>query len=195
VDELAWRSPLEHRRGAGGAIELRAASVRVAAGPRAAAFVVRGDAAQPAFADAFRGAAGVALPNEPNRCAGTDPRALWLAPDAWLIVTAAGVAAEGLASRLHLARPPIAQVVDLGDGQACIEVTGRRATELLAGGCELDLDPARFGQGRCARTLLARIPVLIDVHEPGVAYHVYVDASLADHLWRWFAHTVREFAD
>lgn len=190
--ELAWRSPLEHRRGANGSIELRAAGVQVSAGPRAAAVLVRGDAGQPAFAQAFAASAGVALPMEPNTAVGTDPRAIWLAPDAWLVSSAAGDWST-LAPRLRAARPPFAQVIDLGDGQTRIDVAGRCAPKVLAKGCDLDLESARFGEGRCARTLFARVPALIDVREPGIAYHVHVESSLVDYLWRWCAEALREF--
>lgn len=190
--ELAWRSPLEHRRGADGSIELRAEGVRVTAQSRAAAVLVRGDAGQPAFAQAFAAAVGVTLPMEPNTAVGTDPRAMWLAPDAWLVASAAGDR-EALAARLRAARPPFAQVIDLGDGQLRFDVAGRVAPQILAKGCDLDLQAAQFGEGRCARTLFARVPALIDVREPGLAYQVHVESSLADYLWRWFAEALREF--
>ena len=46
-----------------------------------------------------------------------------------------------------------------------IELGGARRFELLSKGCSLDLDPRSWGTGRCAQTLLARVPVILHERE------------------------------
>jgi sarcosine oxidase subunit gamma len=77
--------------------------------------------------------------------------ALALAPDAWLLLSRGGVPAFS----------PAACFIEVGHGLACLELSGRAARHVLAKGCRLDLHPAVFLPGHCARTIIAQVTVTL----------------------------------
>ena len=79
-----------------------------------------------------------------------DRDVLWLGPDAWLVVGPAG--AEGaivreLTEALFVHR----SIVDVSAARVAFDVVD--GLELLATGCPIDLDPARWHPGMCAQTV------------------------------------------
>jgi sarcosine oxidase subunit gamma len=74
-------------------------------------------------------------------------------------------------------------VVDVSADRAVVELAGDERRELLSRGCGLDLHPRSWGDGKCAQTLLARVPVLLQERER--ATRVFVRASLSNHLVDW----------
>ena len=135
--------------------------------------VLRGSG--PDFLTAVAGAIGVGLPETPNRAAGG---ALWLGPDEWLLVSGedrTGTLEAALAGQ-HCA------IVDVSEARAVLELSGPGATEVLASGCRLDLEPLR--PGSCAQTALARAHVLLEPREGGV-WRLYVGRSFAAYARAW----------
>lgn len=129
--------------------------------------------------------AGIPLPLAPNRVAATGAlRVLWLGPDEWLIV-AEGEAPELLTRLQHAVDGRRAAVNDLSSSRAIIEITGDRARDLLAAGCGLDLHPRVFGPGRCAQTLFAQVPVVLDQIDDAPHYRLLVRRSYARWLVDW----------
>jgi sarcosine oxidase subunit gamma len=124
------------------------------------------------------------LPLDPNTwTAGGGREALGLGPDQWLLVGAPGsapaIAAElgrALAGEHH-------SVVDVSANRTVVELAGEDRFDLLAQGCAIDLHPRAWGPGRCAQTLLARVPVLLQERQG--AMRVFVRASFAAHLAGW----------
>ena len=145
---------------------------------------VRGDPreASAAARDRF----GMALPVEPNTAAGAaDTRALWLGPDEWLIVSAAGA----------LATPAGANgvtFVDVSHGRAVVRLSGPYVRDALAKGCGLDLHPAVFTPDRCAQTALGRVSVILDHVQPGV-FDLYCSRSYAGSVWHWLTAACAEY--
>ena len=124
------------------------------------------------------------LPASPSIWSGTDPEALWLAPDQWLLVArerdAASLVAwceselEGL---LHVAS-------DASSALSLFRIEGPAGRDLLAMGSGVDFDASVFGERGCVRTRWMQAPVI--VRRIGVdAYEMYVDATLADLVGRW----------
>jgi len=139
---------------------------------------------------------GLELPAAPNtavEAAGDEPvYALWTGPRRWLI-RCSDADAAGLAERLNAsleARGGAAAV--LSDGQAGLTVEGPEAESLLAIGTPLALSPGRFALGTCARTVLAKISVLL--HRRGLErFDLFVERSRARYLWTWCQTVMREF--
>jgi sarcosine oxidase subunit gamma len=135
--------------------------------------------------------AGVArtlgLPTEPNTWSRLDGRdALWLGPDDWLIASDADEATDvthRLASRV--ATDAHRSIVDVSANRVAIELAGPRRIELLQAGCGIDLHPRAWGEGMCAQTLLARVPVLLQERED--ATRVFVRPSFAGYVATWLA--------
>jgi heterotetrameric sarcosine oxidase gamma subunit len=122
---------------------------------------------------------------------GADPQALWAAPDQWLLVSRqqspdALIAhcAGALAGVLHHA-------VDESDALHCLALEGAGARTLLAMGSGVDFDPERFKAGRCARTRLAKVAVLVAALE-GERFELYADRSIGAYLLDWFHQAGRD---
>jgi sarcosine oxidase subunit gamma len=130
------------------------------------------------------------LPLEPNTVSGRTHRLFWLGPDEWLLVVARGEVSE-LVCRLEDAlRDRHAAVNDLSGGQVMLRLAGPSASEVLAAGCALDLQPASFPPGRCAQTGLAKAAVLLCPLPAGAGFELVVRRTLADYLLGWLERVV-----
>jgi len=100
-----------------------------------------------ALSEAMQAAHGLAWP-EPGRMTGdTQARALWFGRDMALLIGPEPEAA--LAAH--------AALTDQSDGWAVVQLEGRRAAEVLARLCPLDLRDAVFAPGHTARTDVAHM--------------------------------------
>jgi len=145
-----------------------------------------------ALSEAF----GLPWPSGPNTAAGGDTRVLWLAPDTWAIVggeesASRERAGRALGERLH-------HVSEISEGRSVFSVRGPLARVLLGKGCSLDLHPSEFGEGCCAQSLLAQVPVLIEpraASEPQASdYRIYADISYTGYLRAWFIDAALEYS-
>lgn len=153
---------------------------------------LRGPAGDPAFLAGVQDILGFALPPAANDfVAEKGVAVLWLGPDEWLLVCDAG---SGLADRMA---PALighhAALVDVSAARTVLELDGPKAAEVLAKGCGLDLHPRAFGPGRCAQTLLARVPVILQQTDQAPTYILYVRPSLAAWLTGWLMDAMREY--
>jgi sarcosine oxidase subunit gamma len=124
------------------------------------------------------------LPARPNTfVTGPSADVLWLGPDEWLLVAPAGTAHELLAELDEVDAGEHHSVVDVSAGRSVFDLTGPGALELLSKGCGLDLHPRSWGQGACAQTLLARVPVILQQRE--AATRIFVRPSFGDYLVDW----------
>ena len=155
---------------------------------------LRGDPADRAFATGVSSVLGLEPPPTPNTSrSAAESFILWLGPDQWLIEVA-GEAETGIATTLESALSALhASVAIVGDGYVTLSLAGKRAADVLAKGMTLDLAPDRFPAGCCARSLLAKIPVLL--HRPGddLAYEITVARSYSDYAWRWLDDAALEY--
>lgn len=122
------------------------------------------------------------LPRSPNQWVEASGRRLfWLGPDQWMLELPQGEQGSAEAAlRLHLAGR--GAVTDVSSGFVEITVAGPAAERGLRQGCTLDLET--LGAGRCAQTLLAKIPVLL--YQPtGQTFRLFVRRSYARALWLW----------
>jgi sarcosine oxidase, subunit gamma len=130
-------------------------------------------------------ALGLTLPAAACRAVSEGERAaLWLGPDEWLLI-APEHSSDGAALRAALAQQPHS-LVDVSHRQLAIELSGARATSLLAAGCPLDLDPGAFPAGMCTRTMLGKAEVVLWRTAPEV-FRIEV--------WRSFAAYVAAFLE
>ncbi|MCG8503685.1 MAG: hypothetical protein MI755_03680 [Sphingomonadales bacterium] len=111
--------------------------------------------------------------------------AIWLSPDAWLIVTAAEEV-PALTARFSQALEGTTHLVsDVSHAHSVFEVAGKDARGLLARVCALDLHPPRFSVGDAARSLMVRIPLLIHMHDAAPTYRLFVDRSFSSYAADW----------
>jgi sarcosine oxidase, subunit gamma len=74
---------------------------------------------------------------------------------------------------------------------ARIEIKGEEARLLLAKGCSLDLHPSRFSAGRCARTRLAGMTVILWCTRE-CTFQCIVASSYREYLIAWLADAALE---
>jgi sarcosine oxidase, subunit gamma len=129
------------------------------------------------------------LPLEPNTWVGWLGRdVLWLGPDGWLVLDGTRTTEPGglVAEITTLLSGTHHSVVDVSSNRLVLELSNTDRHDLLAQGCSLDLHPRSWGDGMCAQTLLARVPVILQ--ERSGRTRVFVRPSFADHLVDWLLH-------
>ena len=140
---------------------------------------------------ATEAAAVARLPLAPLTVDEGEPAALWVGPDQWLIVSQSRPAERVLADLaarldgiLHLAS-------DASDALALLTVEGAGARGLLAMLSGIDYDPGQFRPGRCVRTRMAKVAVVVRAVEED-RFELYVDRSVAAYLEGWLRHAARD---
>lgn len=122
--------------------------------------------------------AGASIPQLPNTCevlALGGSRALWRAPNTWLVI---GPGAQ--AACAELSETSLYDLINLTGAFARIRCDGPAWRLLLQSGCPLDLE-GDAAPGRCAASVFGPFDILIDVVEENEA-HVFVARSYADDL-------------
>jgi sarcosine oxidase subunit gamma len=84
-------------------------------------------------------------------------------------------------------------VVDQSHGRAVLRLAGRRARDVLAKGCRLDLHPRAFRPGRCAQTVIAQVAVLLHQGDERPTYDLYVFAGYAVDFLGWLTSSAVAF--
>ena len=122
-------------------------------------------------------------PNEHCRTAFGD--CLWLRPDEWLVAAAPNVGDSVLAALGDAVGDEDGAVVDISASRVVFELSGPATRDVLASCCPLDLHPRAFTQGRCAQSLIAKVPVLLQLVDGTPRWRLYIRPSLADYVVRW----------
>ncbi len=81
-------------------------------------------------------------------------------------------------------------LVDVSHRQVALRIAGPRASELLASGCPLDLDPDAFPVGMCTRTVLARAEVVL-WRLSAEEYHLETGRSFSGYVLEWLREAER----
>jgi sarcosine oxidase subunit gamma len=84
---------------------------------------------------------------------------LWLGPDEWLIVGAAGTETAIVRELEALLDGPHRSIVDVSANRIVFDLEDGR--EPLAAACGLDLHPSWWSPGMCAQTLFGRAQVIL----------------------------------
>jgi len=198
VEPYLRRSPLAHfglrARAASQVGTVQEAEILLGERPHRCQINLRGNAADGAFADGVRQAAGLSLPQAPNSVTSNgELRALWLGPNEWLLIGPAGRETELVRSLRASLAGQHAAVTDVSEARTCILVAGPKARELLARGVSLDLHPRVFGAGRCGQTGLAGANVILEQTDDRPSFEIAVLNSFADHLWRWLERAGQDY--
>lgn len=140
-------------------------------------------------ADAAAGA--LYLPADPQHWQGSEPIAVWLGPDQWLLVSDSMSANELIASVDEKLSNQLYATADLSDGLDCFELAGPATRTILSMGCGLDLDSSAFTYGQCARTRFACVPLVIAATGED-QFDLYVDRSYSHYLQQWITNAARD---
>ena len=158
---------------------------------------LRGGLAGPGLAEAVGSVLGIEVPLRPNTVAAAgEVLVCWLGPDEWMAVVGADREGELISSLRSALEGRHAAATDITGNQTTINLAGRRARDLLAKGCTLDLHPTVFAPGQCAQTNLAKAAVLLIPRSNDRSFQsfdVVVRRSFADYLAHWLEHSGREY--
>jgi len=195
VEAYLRRSPLTHRGlAAKAAADTAAADIVMGERPHRCQINLRGNAADPQFAEALYNVTGLRLPAEANSFTSAGALAcLWLGPDEWLILGPGG-GEHDIAARLRAALGDThAAVTDVSEARTTIAVAGPHARDLLAKGTSIDLHPRAFGPGRCVQTGFAGANIILRQTGEGPGFEILVLNSFAEHLWAWLEGGARDY--
>ena len=174
---------------------LAASALVIEERPAGSALDLRGDAADARFVRAVESVTDLRLPVAAGATAsGLLASILWLGPDEWLVLSETQAGAALLASLRKALGGLTAAVTDVGDARVVYAVSGSNARALLAKGCGLDLHERAFPPGRCAQSLLAKVPVLL-VRRAGAApaFDLHVARSFRDYARDWLHAAALEY--
>ena len=140
---------------------------------------------------------GTRLPTTPNTwVASAAERAIWLGPDEWLLTSTAHLPEELTGRAREAVRALGGVVTDVSAQRIGIRLTGRRARDVLAKGCSIDLHPVVFGRGRAAQTSVGLAGViLLAMSDAGEEFLLLVRSSFAGYLANWLLDAAEEFTD
>jgi sarcosine oxidase subunit gamma len=132
----------------------------------------------------------------PLRVGDTQPgtfRILCVGPGEWLLVSQANQP-SGLDQQADAELSTCAlALTDMSHAFASFELQGSAVRELIAKGCGLDLHPQSFPVGRCARTRLAQIHVVLECPSRLDHFELSVSRSYSEYLHSWLSDAAREF--
>lgn len=137
-------------------------------------------------AGAIQSALGLTLPphfgqytrsNELDAC--------WLGPDEWLLTSSQGAAPSLIQTITHAAQGSHHMSVDVSANRTCIEMRGADARYVLAKGCHEDTSAEAFRGTRVVQTVLAKVPVILQLHSDAPAFRVWVRNSFATYIAQW----------
>jgi sarcosine oxidase subunit gamma len=141
------------------------------------------------LAAAMRAAFGVDLPPAGQAATANDIAALWVQPNAWMLVAAP--AAEGAFARaVKAAGGDAGSVVDQTHGRVVFSLAGSNARRVLQNLCRLDLHPRAFGSGRVATTPMAEIACLLHQRDDAPSFDLIVFSTFAAHFAGALTHAV-----
>lgn len=158
--------------------------------PPASRLSARGDRAA---AELIGRAFGVPLPREACRSAeGGRRAALWLGPDEWLLIAAAGEAETLMRDIEGELEGAAASLVDISDRQLGIDVEGAEAAEAINAFNALDLDIEAFPVGMCTRTIFGKAEIVLWRTAPD-RFRIEVWRSFAPYVLGCLEEAIREY--
>lgn len=169
------------------------AGLRIAELPFPGVIALRGRAGDTVFGQAVERAVGVAPVAESGTVRGGDGcHLLCLGGDEWLAVLPTG--REEVALRLldQALEGADGAAIDLSDAHVVLEISGPLARPLLSKGCPLDLHARSLPPGRCARSTLAGLAVIVQSLEDG-GLRLFLAPSVARWTVAWIQDQAAEY--
>ena len=121
-----------------------------------------------------------------------DRHIVWLGPDEFLLLCAAGSETH-LHSQLTLDMAGIhAAVTNVTDSLCALSLRGKAVRKVLAKGCALDLHASQFGAGDCAQTMLAHAAVTL-IAQDASGFTLVCRTSFAPYVTEWLMDAGLEF--
>lgn len=133
---------------------------------------------------------GVDMPPPGQSIEANERRAIWLAPNRWLIVGKDQTYGE-TADKLAPASESVA-VNDVSSSRTVIRISGPNVRDALASSCTIDLHPSEFTGGMSVTTDLDHVVVTMDCLDADT-FDLYVSRAYAVSFWEWLIEASEEF--
>lgn len=188
------RGPLDNM-GVESGPESRPAEVSLAIGERRmlGKLMLHGDPCADGFMEAAARCLGSSLPIEPNTISLCRVRVLWFGPKQWLLVTQPDDQHSVATSLRSALSAESFALVDVSDQMTVVTIAGNAVHDVMARLCSLDLGAQAMSPPRCARTVVARLPVTVDMRDKQPCFDLYVESTVAPHLWHSLQHVGRRW--
>ena len=158
------------------------------------AWNVQGNAGDPAFDDAVRGAFGLSLPVASNTSIRNGAlTALWLGPRSWLVVASEEPTIADLESRRDAINAARGALFDVTASRVAWTIAGPQAATVLAKGCPLDFHPRAFGEGACAQSVFGHVNALFYRRAASTVFTLMVARSLARDAWHFLCQSAAQY--
>ncbi len=95
------------------------------------------------------------------------------------------LADEALARDLQAKLQGLASISDQSGGRTVLNISGRRARDVLAKGLPIDLDPRAFPLGSAATSAISHMGVQLWQMDDTRSYDIAIFRSLSESFWRW----------
>jgi sarcosine oxidase subunit gamma len=135
---------------------------------------------------------GSAWPNETGVAASGRVDILCVGPTDWLVIDTHPETGALLQQLAEAFEGSAFRATNVSSALARIEIEGPEARVLLSKGCALDLHPPCFPPGRCARTRLAGMPVIVRCTRAST-FECIIASSYRDYLVSWLTDAAAEF--
>jgi heterotetrameric sarcosine oxidase gamma subunit len=119
-------------------------------------------------------------------------RLLQVGPGRWLVVDRRDQL-EGLTASLAGAADSGFVVTDLSQARTVLRIAGRKARDVLAKGCALDLHPGVFPVGSCAATSIAGLAAVLVAVNGVPTYDLQVARTYGQYIWEWICEAAAEY--
>jgi len=175
------------------AVSANAPAVRVCRSPGRAILQVKSWMSDVVSRDLPMSLQDARLPDQVGSVVSGSPRVLCTAPREWLLVSQDSNLEQHSKMLATEANALGLVSIDISAGLIILRLSGSAVRDMLEKGCGLDLHPLRFGQGQCARTRFANIPVVVDLVKSPDRFELYVARSYTQYLEHWIAEAATEF--
>lgn len=145
-----------------------------------------------ALRSAVAGALGLDLPHSGSSASNGSATAIWIAPEAWLILHE-GPHGDELIRELTSACGATASIADQTWGKSVLRISGARARDVLAKGCRIDLHQRAFGPSNSAVTPIAHIHAALLQVDAAPTFDLIVPSTLARDFVEWLRLGAAEF--
>jgi sarcosine oxidase subunit gamma len=135
---------------------------------------------------------GVELPDSSRVARGSKVSFVGYGPGQWLAVSEQ-LASEALARDLGERLKGLASISDQSGGRTVIRISGPRASDVLAKGLPIDLDPRAFPLGSAATSTISLMGVQLWQTGDTRSYDVAIFRSVSQSFWRWLTASAAEY--
>lgn len=169
--------------------QLNGADVKVTEQPLLGFLVLRGNAADTAFASGVEQAIGLALPDKLQSTVNGERRLCWISPDEWVLILPIGecfAVERALRDTLtgHFA------VVNVSGGQTLLIAEGAGAVRMLKKSTPYDVHASNFPVGKVVTSVFAKTQAVF-IRADENQWQLIIRRSFADYAWRWIERAIR----